>query len=169
MNGCVHNVDAILKRAEVAEAKVKALEAQVETLEARAEAQRTKAAAEMEKLRGSIDTSYRNFSGYNFENEFTMQTLANKIAQCARAGKEPVEGWNRVYAVLKGVHSDWVKKYSNEPEDFHWYYGHLLSTAYSSGAYFHKNQRENINKWLWSYWKWVANDDYGDYGDYGRA
>jgi len=41
MNGCVHNVDAILKRAEVAEAKVKALEAQVE-------AQRKKAAAEME-------------------------------------------------------------------------------------------------------------------------
>ena len=156
MNGCVHNVDAILKRAQVAEAKVKALEAQIV-------AQRKEAAAEMEakveEHRLSIDTTYRIINGYNFHNRFTMQTIANKIAQCARVQEEPVGGWKSVYAVLKEVHSDWVRKYPNEPEDFFWYYGNLLSTAYLSGAFFQKNQKDNINNWLWSYWRWVRDRD----------
>ena len=176
MNSCVHNVDAILKRAEVAEAKVKALEAQIEAqreeaaakvkaLEAQIEAQRKKAAAEMkaqvEEHRLSIDTKHRNISGYQFLDRFSMETIANKIAQCARVQESPVGGWKSVYAVLKEAHSDWVEKYTNEPDGFHWYYGYLLSTAYLSGADFQKNQRDNINKWLWSYWRWVT-DDYGD-------
>ena len=66
-----------------------------------------------------------------------------------------------MYALLKEIHSDWVKKYGNEPEGFHWHYGNLLSTAYLSGANFHENQRNNINNWLWSYWMWVTDNDNG--------
>ena len=108
MNGCVHNVDAILKRAEVAEAKVKALEAQLE-------AQRKEAAIEIEKHRQSIDTTHRDIRLYKFHSPFTMQTLANNIAQCARLYEEPDGGWKAVYAELKEARTDWVRKRTNEP------------------------------------------------------
>jgi len=87
-----------------------------------------------------------------------MATIANKIAQCARVQDEPVGGWKSVYAVVKEAHSDWVKNYSNEPDDFHWYYGNLLSTAYLSGAGFQNSQRDNIHIWLRSYWRWVTDE-----------
>ena len=97
----------------------------------------------------------------NLEDKYTMQRIANKIAHCARVQDEPVGGWKSVYAVLKEAHADWVRKYRNEPDGFHWYYGNLLSTAYLSGAGFQKSQEDNINNWLKSYWSWVT--------DTGRA
>jgi hypothetical protein len=152
MNGCRHNVDAILRRAEVAEAKVQALEAQNE-------AQRREAAIEIANYRQSIDTTHRNMDGYRFEDASSMQRIANKIAQCARLREAPVGGWKSVYVSLKEAHTDWVKNYSNEPEDFHWNYGNMMSTAYLSGAPFYQNQRSNINTWLWGYWEWVTNQN----------
>ena len=181
MNGCVHNVDAILKRAEVAEAKVKALEAilkraevaeakvraleaqnevaeaKVKALEAQNEAQRKEAAIELENHRQSIDTTHRNMGGYSFHDTSSMMRIANKIAQCARLREEPVGGWKSAYAALKEAHTDWVRNAADEPENFHWQYGNMLSAAYLSGAPFYKNQRDNINTWLWNYWRRIKN------------
>ena len=60
-----------------------------------------------------------------------------------------------------GLVEDFVKEYPNEPEDFHWKYGYMMSAAYLHGSsLFQKNQRDNINQWLWSYWRWVVDQSY---------
>ena len=80
--------------------------------------------------------------------------LSNKIAECARRGKTPIGGWRSVYAILKDVHTDWVRHYSNEPPHFTYYYGLLLTTAVWAGCNFDSNQRNNLERWLDSYFQW---------------
>jgi hypothetical protein len=99
---------------------------------------------------------------YNFFNPETMRTNANNLGRYVEDPKALASGGGKaVYEKIKLAHADFVRKRSNEPDDFHWSYGYMMTAAYLHGSsLFQKNQEDNINQWLWSYWRWVVNQSY---------